>query len=294
MERDPSPYGSSQFRDSHPVCSGQGSFPLTCRQTAGTLASLQPLPAPSLPHAPAALWTPLNPWAARALSFHAARRRLPSTSAATPPTQPPLLGATSARGRCRKRSRVIPGSSAKPRPRPQEPNAHPPHGTPPSCRASCHMTHLWGRVQRGVACGAPRDAGVVGEAGSGSRDNGAKMAAGGLSARCGAAAARAEGTRRQHGGGPGSRLRADPAPRDRGPGGAGGEGTRGAGPGGFNCGEARVGLAPPPPRARGEAPPPPLRDPQGPPGPKGRSDGGCCGYLIVSHEMRLGRTPWEP
>lgn len=59
-------------------------------------------------------------------------------------------------------------------------------------------------------------------------------------------------------------LRADPAPRDRGLRRAGGEGAQ-RGPGGFNGGGARVGLAPPPPRARGEAPPPRLRDARGPP-----------------------------
>lgn len=123
----------------------------------------------------------------------------------------------------------------------------------------------------------------------GSRDNGAKMAAGGLSARCGAGAAWAEGRRGQRGGGPGSRCGRTPL---RGTGGREGPAGRGrsAGPGGFNCGGARAGLAPPPPRARGEAPPPGLGDPQGPSGSPGSKSpvSSDCRHFVVLYFCRAG------
>lgn len=136
-----------------PFAQGREASQCRAAKRSVALVSPQPPPALSLPHAPAALRTPLNPRAARVPSFHAARHRLLSPSAATPTPQPPLLGTTSARGRCRKRSRLILGSSAKLRPRPREPKAHPPRRTPPSRRAACHMTQMWGRVEgRGLCC----------------------------------------------------------------------------------------------------------------------------------------------
>lgn len=122
------------------------------------------------------------------------------------------------------------------------------------------------------------------------------MAAGGLSARCGAAAARAERTRGQRGGGPGSRCGRTAL---RGTGDREGSAGRGrsAGPGGFNCGGARAGLAPPPPRARGEAPPPPRGTLRDPPAPKSGARSGCRGFLWLLYSVRdesLARALWEP
>lgn len=120
----------------------------------------------------------------------------------------------------------------------------------------------------------------------GSRDNGAKMAAGGLSARCGAGAAWAEGTRGQRGEAP---ALAAGGPRSGGREGPAGKG-RSAGPGGFNCGGARAGLAPPPRRARGEAPPPGLGDPQGPSGSPGSKSAvsSDCRHFVVLYFCRAG------
>lgn len=236
MERDPSPCASSQtgrfllVSGSHPVCTGQGSFPVSCCQTFGS---------PRLAAAPAcSLSSPRSRSAADSPQPAGCPR--PVLSRCSPPPPLPLSRDThtpaSATGndiRPREVSEALPADSRLQR----EAAAPPPgaQGAPTSQDAAIlprRMSHdpAAGGVSRGVACAAPRDTGVWREAGPGPRDNGAKMAAGGLSARCGAAAARAEGTRGQGGGGPGCRLRADPAPRDRRPRGAGGEGAqRGAG-----------------------------------------------------------------
>lgn len=160
----PAPSVCCPARAPHPGCSGQGSFPLTCCQTSGSPRLAAALPAPSLPQAPAALRAPLDPRAARALSFYAARRRLLSPSATTPTAQPSLLGTPSARGRCRRRSRVIPGSSAKLRPRPGDQRAPTSQDAAILPRRLSHDPAVRA-CPRGVVCAAPRDTGVVEGAG---------------------------------------------------------------------------------------------------------------------------------
>lgn len=127
-------------RDPHPGCSGQESSSLTRCQTFDS-PRLAAVPACSLssPRSRNAVDSPQPAGCPRPLLPSCSPPPLVPLSHDTP-TQPPLLGTTTTRGRYRRRSRVIPGSSAKLRPRPREPKAHPPRRTPPSCRAACHMT----------------------------------------------------------------------------------------------------------------------------------------------------------
>lgn len=118
------------------------------------------------------------------------------------------------------------------------------------------------------------------------------MAAGGLSARCGAAAARAEGTRGQRGGSSGSRCGRTPL---RGTGGWEGLAGRGR-----NAGRevlTAAGRAPGWPRpllARAVRPRPPGWGTLGDPRPHGAEWGAGILWLFnsVLRDQRLGRTPW--